>query len=73
VHQPVAVPDIEIIMWHRPPPTELMLDTHKRSSANESALVGGSFKSSTVSYIEQRVVNRNVMLALSPPRLGIYR
>jgi hypothetical protein len=39
-----------------------MLDTHKRSSANESALVGGSLKSSRVSTIEQRVVNRNVML-----------
>jgi hypothetical protein len=50
-----------------------MLDTHKRSSANEFALVGGSFKSSGMSYIEQRVVNRNVMLGLSPPRLGIYR
>jgi hypothetical protein len=41
-----------------------MLDTHKRSSANESALVGGSLKSSRVSYIEQRAVNRNVILGV---------
>jgi hypothetical protein len=44
-----------------------MLDTPKRSSANESALFGGSLKSSRAGYIEQRVMTRNVMLGYHRP------
>jgi hypothetical protein len=51
--RPMTVFDIEVIVWHRPPPTEQCLIP---ASVPPATIVGGNVKSLRVSDIDHRVV-----------------